>query len=96
LRVECSIVKRRKRRSFTDEYVDDWSLWFDLQILWKTVPIVLFLGRSAEVTRRCSREVTHPEMEIEPGAELAEASARWTERRTPCGPLRSARRFVSG
>jgi lipopolysaccharide/colanic/teichoic acid biosynthesis glycosyltransferase len=39
---------RNELREFEDwikldlEYIDDWSLWLDIKIIFKTIPVVLF------------------------------------------------------
>jgi lipopolysaccharide/colanic/teichoic acid biosynthesis glycosyltransferase len=39
---------RNELREFEDwikldlEYIDDWSLWLDIKIIFKTIPVILF------------------------------------------------------
>src|SRR5258705_201474 len=43
----CQVSGRNNVRDFRDwvrldlEYIDNWSLWLDLKILWRTIPVVL-------------------------------------------------------
>jgi len=48
-RADLPLADQRKKQCFRFpglgpaglEYIDNWSLWLDLKILWRTVPIVL-------------------------------------------------------